>query len=736
MLLPMFLIWSTLITITPADIDSIGMSMKTAAATQNRGKLIILLDPSPIFEDLSSLEISRSNIISNITKTFKEYISIKLPHAKNHQKIQECLWEAKSPQEADCMTTKEMNFIATKIQPQLQFFRRLAGEIKTILNSLKHIYHNLQIKLEDQTLFPETNPNTLNIFQGKQNSSLETTTNKAQITHQDQPHKTAEFIQQLNMAAQQISDSYSDISVTQDVNPDLQLTKHFAQNEYITNQWNTITLNNNNVKVYTAMNENVILIESTAIILSSNTREISLLKSQINNIGTDLVTEWDSMLANLTGMIPKFEMSPIQAIKGTIHSIQTDVTKKINTFEKIITPHQRWDNKISGSFLEQILAILTILKPFILKAMTRSSQTILSINNNTAALKKHPQLLGRNLVIQPEEVIISAEFIQSTQFLIMEINLNFQSSLFPTGHYMEWNYKGNSYLTPITALEFEKGHIKINEILTNPHTKYIQGTEQEACLAATKSAIIQDVIKACHYETTTPLVSNYKISPNYIEFNSQKHTIFKLSCRCNSNTTAIMIKLWGIGKLNIPPQCTPTPYQPLPNEPIPTLDSTNKEIQQCLQTNLSSLLKFEQSFLNTSIFLEFIKANKITPLQATELAINFLQYRMTVADDKDNLVLAIDILKSMRKGPQVDKWLEVEKWFAVPANTFSVSITIITVLVWVILIYNCNAYRIHANRIDAREEIDNYSAFVTKKLEEMEMKSFFPKSPDSDTDSN
>ena len=453
MLLKAWLICTLLTTTSTFHNEDTGITTKNAQIKHNRGKLtiILLFSPDILLQELTTLGKSCENLSTNTSLAFKEYFDNKIQGSKSQIQFQKCLMGTDTSISHEiCKKIDQLNFIASKTQIQFQALKTLNIEIENVFESLHDLYKLMDTKISSDLFTPKLESEQLNLFQTTQVAQENTETQSVISTTQSILDTTTNTPTKLQSLIQTLNSKYPQITITHDLEGTQQISKYFKKDELKKNRWEIISLSQNHAKSHIAVSQQIILFEATALLIKKNTRALKLLEAQTESIQEDLKINWDTMLANLSGTIVSLQPSPLKAIIQSINDIKDDISARINLLNQILLQQQTSTHATSNTIFSQIHWLLTILEPFLRETIQGSLEPLQNFNSAKKLLSRHQAVLGKNIVITTEASSTSpAMFIQTSQFLINELNYRVQSTFPNTQFAMKWNIENHTYITPL-----------------------------------------------------------------------------------------------------------------------------------------------------------------------------------------------------------------------------------------------------------------------------------------------
>ena len=683
----------------------------------------MMTSPISIAMDFLRLKTYVRDIDSNIKSALEQFVTQKIRPGISQSLLEKCLFSVVSTSDnPGCTSVKQGQFITEKMQPYLDWLKQYDAEIQIRLSKMESILPQVYWPAHSKQLI-RIHPYTANIFnisaippfseQGISTSvstiTTSSTVNSVTTTSITIENKKSD---QPNSGSQVIQDQ-PDLIINVIPFQDSSLARFtYPEDNYYINAF-TFQLVKGMAEVTIAQQGNDVLLDTTDFFIKSPKIRFQTLANTNRTIHSLIQDTWTKSLDSLEDFLKDPIFEKLETLKTLLNIIMNTLTQQINIYQSLEVIPPVDTNTMLKTVLLDIEEILNLARPHLqhFQGLVPAMAQALAKPNLHMSLVPHcfgeyPALHFNTVGYYPATVI------QIDPFILKELNQPFVLTYFPPGISIIWTTDGVSYYAkaevphydlrmqrPIHQEDFQE-----ISIISTP----VQIVEQRIlqCIATITDGDTAAAIQLCNFTVAAPYVNNWHMQRNLLVFELQMEIPVTMVCHCQSAFHWFKLDLLGSGTLEVPEYCQVHhgSEQHIPSRTMPVPRTQNPD--PCTAQQLLDTIIYDRTLPRVTDLAKFILRNHLIQKENIPFAIKQLNNISSLVSDNTLLQQAIKLLTDIQPNTTHSTISDLKKWFNNPSNIVTTSLTCITLIVWVGLIFRCHRHRCDRNPADCKEETE------------------------------
>ena len=734
--------------------------------------VFFLISPGRTVVDLLLLKQFARDVKSQLLDSLQSFTSLRIGTTHSQEFMQKCLFETVEHQMTnDCTAIKQAQFIAVKMQAYADEINQLESFIQVNLAKVEHLlpqvfwenhsekairifpYRTYRFDVvpstpsENEPRVQQTNRNhhihniqPTTTYQTESEStkmfSIGTTTAEATVTQRSNVRN--------QLPPQQVLVDSKAAEIHIEVIPFLEssITKFIYQGDHNFENSFTFEMSYEDAVLTVAHKSKDILMDLTSFFIQSPKEQFRSLATANNTIGSDITDSWTTILGTLADFMKEPIFVKLEAMMRTFKSINKGLAKQINLCESLQVISQEYPSALFNAVLGDVANILSIAKPQLQYFGSIIPTLVSALRQPTVYMSTAPSCHGTYPSIHFNTLgYASATILRVNPFVLQEVNQPFVISYFPVGISILWIVDGLSYMAKTRLPEDsqyqmlyglpKQAYLQELPLLSQP--VQIQNPQVWQCISAIQAQHSAAAIKACNFSISAPYANTWYMQGNLLVFSLQQQIAITIICQCRTSLQWLDVNLIGSGTAQIPLNCQvyeklEPPVNPNVLRELRALQGGN--LTHCSPEDILETVIYERTLPRIDDLARFILKNHVFAQNNIKFAMRQLK---EISAQAINGTLLDQAMKSITAAPGQHKDIpnSILEWFEVPSNIITVTLTTITMIIWIVLLIRCHKHRCDCKKDDVTEEIELIRRDIRANYSELHSNGFMtPRSPE------
>ena len=691
--------------------------------------------------DLLTIKKLSTDAHTSLQSALSTFTATKLSSHQNQQYFVNCLFapDSVSPKQ-DCINIKQADFISNKITKYLDYLKSIDLAIQVKLAKVELLLpQSTWQHLSDNIVISQ--PPNLHLFSnsirvpGKTNevnSSVDATpksdtpTTTAQPTTQresqnddkDELHSETEspsvHSDEETIPPFSINLTNPNIAISAVPFSDSSLQKFIYKNDNFFHDALTLNLDTAHVHLTIASMQKIILVDITDFFIRSPETRLKTLSDTVRTLPVILQQSWTTSLESLQNFLNKPTFMTLETILTSLQEILNILAMQIHTFQEIHILNPKHSNNLLAAIMLDIAHAITAVQPHLqnFQHLVRPFATALldpsiEIYTNQHFPGSYPTIQFNTHGYYPATVV------NIKPFTVKELNQRFILDALPTGSSVLWTENAVTYLAAVTLQfnadsddsSFNPPMHSLNRLTLESTPAVILDQHILTCLTSIKVRRIPQAIKYCNLSLSEPFYNNLEILDDILYFTFQRIEALSLVCRCEGSYVWLDFELIGSGYLAIPENCRYYPNSSTTRDSQLSLSINPSTHNVCTVPQILERVMYDRTFPSINHLVSFITKNPILDKGNLKFAVDNLIRIAASSTNKSTINEAISIILKANQLLQDSTFQKIFNWFKVPTNAITATLSTLSIIIWIILLFRCNIHHCDPHTIDCEEEM-------------------------------